>query len=326
MHAIVAQAPGGPEVLEWIQREDPTPGPGELLVRLEAAGVNFIDTYQRSGTYPVRFPLIPGSEGVGRVVAVGSDAHGFGPGDRVAWTNVLGSCAELVRVPAAKALAVPEAMAREVAAALPMQGMTAHYLVHSTFPVDAGTTVLITAGAGGVGRLAIQLAKAKGARVITTVGTPGKVETAKAAGADHVIVLDALDNLTEGIPRAVREVAEGGVDVVYDGIGKDTFDASLASLRPRGLLVLFGGASGQVPPFDLQRLNALGSLYVTRPSLGHYVATRAELEWRAEEVFSAVQAGALKISVGAQFPLKEAAAAHRALESRQTTGKVILLA
>lgn len=310
----------------WTEVERPSPGPGELLVRVHAAGVNFIDTYQRSGVYPMDFPHIPGSEGAGEVVEVGGSDSSFDVGDLVAWASAPGSYAEYALVPAAVAVPVPKGMDLALAAALPLQGFTAHYLVASTYPVGPETRMLITAGAGGVGRLAIQLAKARGATVITTVGTPEKAEIAREVGADHVIVLSELEDLTAELPAAVREIAPDGLDVVYDGIGRDTFEASLAMLRPRGILVLFGGASGQVPPFDLQRLNALGSLYVTRPSLGAYVAERSELEWRAAEVFGAAQRGVLDVAIGAEFPLSEAAEAHRALEGRQTTAKVILRA
>lgn len=324
MHAIVARAPGGPEVMEYRELVDPSPAPGEVVVRVGAAGVNFLDTYQRSGVYPTQFPLIPGNEGAGEVIALGSDVLNLKLGDRVAWAQVRGSYASQIAVPANAAVLVPAGIDPRTAAAIPLQGMTAHYLVNSTFAVGPGTTVLMTAGAGGVGRLVIQLAKAKGATVITTVGSRAKVAVAEAAGADHVIVLSELNDLTTELPRAVRAFVPGGVDVVYDGIGKDTFDASIASVRPRGLVALFGGASGQVPPFDLQRLNAAGSTYVTRPSLGHYIASREELEWRAREIFAAVADG-LSIEIGLELPLSEAAEAHRALEGRKTTGKVILI-
>ena len=326
MFAISARAAGGPEVLEWVEVPDPVAGTGELLVRVHAAGVNFIDTYQRSGIYPMPFPHVPGSEGSGVVEAVGDGVAGFAPGDRVAWPQTPGSYAQLAVIPAARALRVPDGVDMDVAAALPLQGLTAHYLVRSTFVVGPDHTILVTAGAGGVGRLVIQLAKLRGATVITTVGSRGKEEVARGAGADHVLVLGEMADLTSGIPAAVRAIVPGGVDVSYDGIGKDTFDGTLASIRPRGLQVLFGGASGQVPPFDLQRLNAAGSLFVTRPTLGHHMASREELDWRAGELFDLVRSGSLGVRIGVREQLANARAAHEALEGRATTGKVILRA
>lgn len=323
MHAILAREPGGPDVLSWEEIPVPTPGPGELLVRLHAAGVNFIDTYQRSGVYPMRFPHVPGSEGSGTVVGCGPDVP-FAVGERVAWSSAPGSYAEYVLVPAASALAVPDGVDLDTAAALPLQGLTAHYLTRSTHPVSEGTTVLLTAGAGGVGQLVIQLAKARGATVITTVGTRAKAALAREAGADHVLVM--ADLAVADLPDAVRALVPGGVDVSYDGVGRDTFEATLACLRPRGLQVLFGGASGQVPPFDLQRLNALGSLFVTRPSLGAHIATREELEWRAGELFGMVAEGTLRVRIGRTEELRRARVAHEALEGRATTGKVLLTA
>lgn len=324
MRAVQACESGGPGVLEWTELGDPSPGPGELLVRVHAAGVNFIDTYRRSGVYPMRFPHVPGVEGSGIVLAAPEGTR-FAAGDRVAWFSAPGSYAELAVVPAAEALLVPGDVDLDVAAALPLQGLTAHYLVRSTYPVENGTTILLTAGAGGVGQLVIQLAKERGATVITTVGSAAKAELAHAAGADHVLVTDGME-LAEDLPAAVRAIVPQGVDVSYDGVGRDTFDATLACVRPRGLQVLFGGASGQVPPFDLQRLNALGSLYVTRPSLGHHVATRDELDWRAGELFEMVRGGTLAVRIGLRTPLERAREAHEALEGRSTTGKVLLLA
>ena len=325
MRAIRAREAGGPEVLELVELRDPTPGPGEVLVRVAAAGVNFIDTYRRGGVYPMSFPHVVGSEGAGEVVDVGEGVTDLTVGDRVAWLDVLGSYAELVVVPVARALRVPDGVGLDVAAALAMQGITAHYLVNSTYPVAAGNPVLLHAGAGGVGLLLTQLATARGGRVITTVSTDGKAELSRAAGAVEVIRYDQLGDLTTELPPLVRAASGGdGVAVAYDGVGRTTFDASLASLRRRGMLVLFGGASGQVPPFDLQRLNSGGSLYVTRPTAGHYTATTAELRGRGAEVFAAVRAGRLDVRIGVRLSLAEAAQAHRLLEGRASTGKVLL--
>lgn len=318
-HAIVATAPGGPEVLAPAEVEMPTPGPGQLLVRVAAAGVNFIETYQRQGLYKVPFPFTPGTEAAGVVTAVGDDVADFAKGDRVATAEGQATYAEYTLIDADKALPIPEGVDLLTAAALPLQGMTAHYLINSTFRVEPGQTVLLHAGAGGVGLLATQMLKAKGARVITTVSTDTKAELAAGAGADHVIRYDDF-------PAQVRELTGGaGVDVVYDGVGRDTFDGSLECLRTRGMLVLFGAASGPVPPFDLQRLNAGGSLFVTRPTLAHHLLNAAERRWRSSEVFAAAEDGSLNVRVGAQFPLWEAAAAHTALEGRSTTGKVLLV-
>ncbi|MDO8148557.1 MULTISPECIES: quinone oxidoreductase [unclassified Isoptericola] len=326
MRAVVARAAGGPEVLESVDLPDPEPGPGRLLVRVEAAGVNFIDTYRRAGVYPMEYPHVVGVEGAGVVVDVGAEVRGFAAGDRVAWHDAAGSYAELALVPAAGAVRVPDALDLETAAALPLQGMTAHYLVASTFEVGPGHDVLLHAGAGGVGLLATQLATARGGRVVTTVSSPEKAALSREAGAAHTIDYAAMDDLTAELPAAVRRLTDGaGVHVVYDGVGRATFDASLDSLRPRGTLVLFGGASGQVPPFDPQRLNTGGSLYLTRPTLAHYTATRSEIEWRAGEVLGLAADGDLDVRVGAAYPLAEAAAAHTALEGRATTGKVLLL-
>lgn len=326
MHAVVATSAGGPEVLRYDTVDAPAPGPGEVLVRVAAAGVNFIDTYRRSGVYTIDYPSVLGSEGAGVVEQVGSGVTEVAVGDHVAWSDGPASYAELVAVPAARTLPVPADVDLQVAAALPLQGMTAHYLATSTYPLGPGDTALVHAGAGGVGLLLTQLATARGARVVTTVSTEEKAELSRAAGASDVVNYREMQDLTTELPARVRELTGGeGVHVVYDSVGKDTFDASLASLRPRGMLVLFGGSSGQVPPVDLQRLNSGGSLYVTRPSLGHYVATREELVSRATELFDAVRAGTLDVRVGHTYPLAEAAEAHRALEGRHTTGKVLLV-
>ncbi|NKX56126.1 quinone oxidoreductase family protein [Arthrobacter mobilis] len=320
--AIVAAAPGGPEVLQLQDVDIPEPGPGQLLVKVAATGVNFIETYERSGTYKVAFPYTPGSEAAGTVVALGpgvDGSAGVGEGDRVAFSEGLRTYAEYALVPAEAALPVPDGISDEVAAAIPLQGMTAHYLVNSTFVVGPEHTVLTHAGAGGVGLILTQLIKAKGGRVITTVSSDDKAELARAAGADEVLRY-------RGFPDRVRELTNGtGVDVVYDGVGRDTFDGSLACLRKRGMMVLFGGASGQVPPFDLQRLNAGGSLFVTRPKLADHLLTPKERRWRSADLFDAVLAGTLDIRIGASYPLAEAARAHEDLQARRTTGKLLLI-
>ncbi|CAN7456453.1 quinone oxidoreductase [Pseudarthrobacter oxydans] len=318
-HAIVARQAGGPEVLTCEDVKRPVPGPGQLLVKVGAAGVNFIDTYKRSGTYKVPFPFTPGSEAAGTVEAVGDGVTGFVPGDRVATAEGINCYADYALVDEAAALPVPRGLDDLTAAALPLQGITAHYLMNSTFKVEPGHTVLLHAGAGGVGLLLIQLLKARGAEVITTVSTDAKEQLARGAGADHVLRY-------EGFAERVREITSGtGADVVYDGVGKDTFDGSLAALRVRGMLVLFGAASGPVPPVDPQRLNAGGSLFLTRPTLGHYLRDAAERRWRSGEVFAAAANGSLKVRIGARYPLVQAAQAHRDLEGRKTTGKVILV-
>jgi len=324
MRAIQALRAGGPDVLELVELPDPTPGPGEVLVTAAAAGINFIDTYRRSGLYPMPFPHVPGSEGAGVIAALGDGVTGLAVGDRIAWADAPDSYAELVRVRASRALRVPDGVDLETAAALPLQGLTAHYLATSTYPVQPGDTILVHAGAGGVGLLLTQLATARGARVITTVSTAEKEQLSRAAGAAEVIRYDLLHDLTAELPGLVRELAGGGVAVVYDGVGRATFDASLACLRPRGLMVLFGASSGPVPAFDIQRLNSGGSLYLTRPSLGHYIATTDELRGRAVDLFTAIDNGTLTVRIGRRFPLAEARAAHEALEGRATTGKVIL--
>lgn len=326
MRAIVATAAGGPEVLELRTLPDPEPGPGQVLVKVAAAGVNFIDTYRRSGLYPMTFPHVVGSEGAGTVVAVGDEVTSLAVGDRVAWAESAGSYAELQPVEAREAVPVPGTVDDRTAAAMMLQGLTAHYLAVSTVPLGPGDDVLVHAAAGGVGLLLTQLATIRGARVVATVGTAAKEDLAREAGAAEVIRYTELDDLTTDLPRLVAGLTGGrGVDAVYDGVGAATFDASLASLRPRGTLVLFGGASGPVPPVDPQRLNAAGSVYLTRPNLRDYVATRDELVARTDALFSLVGGGPLKVRVGAAYPLTEAADAHRALEARKTTGKVLVL-
>lgn len=323
MYAAVAAQAGGPEVLEYTQVAVPRPGAGQALVRVAAAGVNFIDTYRRSGVYPQPFPAVLGAEGAGTVVELGPGVTGLAVGDRVAWADGnTGAYAEYDAVAADRLVTLPDAVGFEDGAAAMLQGMTAHYLVNSTWPVKAGETALVHAAAGGMGRLLTQLIKAKGARVIGTTSTAHKEQVAREAGADEVIRYTEVADLA----AEVRARTGGtGVDVVYDGVGASTFDASLASLRRRGLLALYGGASGQVPPFDPQRLNRLGSLFLTRPTLGDYIATREELLWRAGEILTAIAAGELVIHVGAGFPLRQAGDAHAALTGRATTGKVLLL-
>ncbi len=317
--AIVAQATGGPEVLTLEEVTPPEAGAGELLVETAAVGVNFIETYQRSGLYRVPFPFTPGAEAAGRVIAIGAGVAGFAEGDLIATAEARASYAERFVVAAERVVRVPEGIAPETAAALPLQGLTAHYLAMSAARPEPGDTVLVHAGAGGVGLLLTQLLTARGVRVLTTASTPEKQALSREAGAAEV-----LDYA--GFAERARELTDGaGVAVVYDGVGKDTFDDSLRALRVRGTLVLFGAASGPVPPFDLQRLNAGGSLSVTRPSLGHFLRTAEERAWRYGELFSAIAAGTLDVRIGARFPLAEAADAHRALEGRATTGKVILL-
>lgn len=319
MKAAQLSQTGAPDVLTSATLPLPSPGATEVLVATRAVGVNFIETYQRGGVYPVPLPFVPGTEAAGEVVAVGSQVTHFAVGDRLTTANASGTYAEHFLVDQELAVQVPAAISWQDAAALPLQGMTAHYLLKSTFRVEPGHKVLFHAGAGGVGGLAIQLLKASGATVFTTVSTDEKAEIARKHGADHVLRY-------EGFAERVRELTGGqGVDVVYDGVGKDTFDGSLAALKTRGMAVLFGGASGQVPPFDLQRLNGLGSLFVTRPTLAHYSQNRQEISWRMGELFEAIEAGKLKLTVDQSFPLEQAADAHAYLEARKTRGKVLLL-
>jgi NADPH2:quinone reductase len=326
MRAIRALSPGGPEVLSFDELPDPEPGPGQVVVRAAAAGVNFIDTYRRSGRYPVPFPHVVGAEGAGVVAAVGAGVTEVAVGDRVAWLDgTAGSYAELVVLDAARAVPVPAGVDLEAAAALMLQGVTAQYLVSSTAPVVEGQDVLVHAGAGGVGLLLTQLAAARGARVLSTVSSEEKAELSRAAGAAEVLRYDRLHDLATELPAWVREHAPLGVHTVFDGVGAATFDASLASLTTRGTLVLFGGSSGAVAPFDPMRLEHAGSVYLTRPSIRHHVETRTELVGRTDELFGLVAEGALDVRVGLRLPLGQAADAHRALESRATTGKVLLI-
>lgn len=322
MRAIQITATGGPEVLTPAELPDPQAGPGRLLVEVAVAGVNYIDTYHRAGAYPMPMPFVPGMEAVGQVRALGDGVTGFAVGDRVAWADVLGSYAELAAVPAGRAVAVPDAVSDEHAVGAMLQGLTAHYLLHDTYAVKPGDTVLVHAGAGGMGLLLTQLATAKGARVISTVSSAEKEELSRGAGAAEVIRYTEVDDLAV----EVRKLTDGkGVAAVYDGVGATTFDASLASLALRGTLALFGAASGPVPPVDPQRLNAGGSLFLTRPTLAHHIVTTADLEARATDVFAAVTAGSLDIRIGARYPLADARAAHEDLQGRRTTGKVVLV-
>ncbi|HMK10635.1 MAG TPA: quinone oxidoreductase [Acidimicrobiales bacterium] len=321
MHAVQFTTTGGPEVLAWVEVDEPVPGPTDLVVRLAAAGLNFIDTYHRSGLYQVPLPFTPGSEGAGTVVAVGERCARFRVGDRVAWGSGGGSYAELVRVPEAVAVAVPDGVDLEKAAAVMLQGMTAHYLVRDTFPLASGQRCLIHAGAGGTGLLLIQMAHHIGAEVFTTVGSPDKAELARAAGADHTILYRDVD-FGEAIEQLVGPKA---IDVVYDGVGKAVFERSLEVLRVRGMMVTFGNASGPPDPIAPLRLSQLGSLFLTRPVLFHYISNRADLERRAGDVFAAMADGWLDVRIGERVPLRSAAEAHRLLEGRSTTGKVLLV-
>src|SRR3954447_9559728 len=321
MRAVVVAENGGVDVLAVQQRPRPEPGPGELLVRVAASGVNFIDVYRREGRYPTPVPFVLGAECAGTVIATGAGVTEFGEGDVVASADAIGSHAEYALVPAEKAVPVPAGLDPQLAAAAMLQGMTAHYLVNSTYAVRAGDTALVHAAAGGVGQLLVQLVKAKGGRVIATVGSETKVAIARELGADEVIRYDEVDDLG----AAVRDLVPDGVQVVYDGVGQATFEASLASLRRRGLLALFGAASGPVPPFDLQRLNPAGSLFVTRPTLVHYTADRAELLGRAGETLAAVAGVTLRLAVGGRYALEDAQQAYRDLEGRASTGKLLLV-
>jgi len=320
MKAIQIRETGGPEVLQLVDLPIPAPGPGQVLIRIEAIGMNFIEIYFRKGQYKATFPVVPGSEAAGTVEECGSGVTGFKPGDAVASTAVLGSYAEYALVPAAQLVKVPDGLTPEQAAAALLQGMTAHYLAHSTWPLKAGETCLVHAGAGGVGLLLTQMAARVGARVITTVSTEEKAELSREAGASEVILYTQQDFVTE-----VKRLTHGkGVDVVYDSVGKTSFEGSLNCLRPRGLLALFGGSSGAVPPFDLIQLSSKGSLYVTRPTLWHYVATREELEWRAGDVLKWVKSGELKLRMEHVYALEEAGQAQADMENRKTTGKILL--
>ncbi|MFV3076686.1 quinone oxidoreductase family protein [Niveispirillum fermenti] len=321
-NAIVIRQHGGPDVLGWEPVIVGPPGPGEALIRHTAIGLNFIDVYYRTGLYPAPLPLVPGMEGAGIVEAVGEDVTDIAPGDRVGYgQSPLGAYAERRLIPADKLIRLPDWIEDELAAAMLLQGLTAQYLLRQTHRVQPGDRILIHAAAGGVGLLASQWANVLGATVIGTVGTAEKAELARAHGCHHVIIYRGED-----VVDRVREITDGqGVDVVYDGVGKDTFDLSLDCLRRRGLMVSFGNASGAVPPFDIGLLNRKGGLYLTRPSVQHYAGTREELLAMAEELFVMVRDGKVKVNINQRFALRDAAAAHRALESRGTTGATILL-
>jgi NADPH2:quinone reductase len=319
--AILVREHGGSEVLGLEERDPGEPGPGSVRIRVSASGVNFIDIYMRAGIYPRPAPFVLGLEGAGVVEAVGPDARSVAEGDRVAWSSVPGSYAESLIAPADQLVPVPDGVSDEVAAAAMLQGMTAHYLVHGVRETAPGDTALVHAAAGGVGLLLIQMLKAARAEVMGTCSTEEKEALAREAGADEIVLYTERD-----FASAAREWTGGrGVDVVYDSVGRTTFEASMKSLRPRGLLCLYGQSSGVVPPFDLNHLNAMGSLFVTRPSLAHYTASRGELEERAGAVLGAIASGNLDVRIGARFPLEQARDAHDALEGRRTTGKVLLL-
>jgi NADPH:quinone reductase len=321
MQAIQILTTGSADVLTLRDLPTPTPGPGEALIRIEASGVNFIDTYFREGRYPATLPYTLGQEAAGLVVAVADDVTTVKAGDRVAWCLVPGTYAQLAVAPASRLVIIPNGLSFQQAAAAILQGMTAHYLVHSAYAIQSGDEVLIHAGAGGTGLLLIQMAKARGARVFTTVSTDEKAALAHAAGADEIIFYTKED-----FAAKVRQLTSGrGLPAVYDSVGKTTFEQSLQCLRPRGIAVLFGGASGAVPPFDLIRLSTMGSLYVTRPTLKDYIASRPDLESRATDVFAGVANGTLKLRLEHTYPLADAAHAHRDLESRKTTGKLLLI-
>jgi len=321
MRAIQVSQTGGPEVLTLVDIPVPTPKPNEALVEIKASGVNFIDVYFREGRYPAPLPFINGQEAAGIVKEVGAEVSGVKVGDRVAYTSSLGSYAEYAAVPAVRLVKIPDGLSFEQGAAAMLQGMTAHYLLNSTYKLQSGETALIHAAAGGVGRLLVQMAKKIGARVIATAGTEEKAQLARDAGADECIIYTRADFETE-----TKQLTDGqGVHVVYDGVGKATFDKDLEVLRPRGYLVLFGGSSGAVPPFDLIRLSQKGSLFITRPTLAHYTAKREELEWRANDVLGNIASGELKLRIHKTYTLSEVEQAHRDLEGRKTTGKLLLV-
>jgi NADPH2:quinone reductase len=321
MKAIEVKQPGGPEAMELAELPVPVPKANEAVVKLTASGVNFIDVYFREGRYKAPMPFVLGQEGAGVVTAVGADVKSVKNGDRVAWFGLMGSYAEYAGVPADRLVPIPDGVTDQQAAAAMLQGMTAHYLSHDTYPLKRGETALVHAAAGGVGLLLVQMAHNIGARVIATVSTEQKAKLAREAGADEVILYTQSD-----FEEETKRLTEGkGVDVVYDSVGKTTFEKGLNILRPRGMMVLFGGSSGAVPPFDLIALSQKGSLYVTRPTLGHYTATREELVARSGAVFAMMASGKLKLRIEHIYPLAEAQQAHRDLEGRKTTGKLLLI-
>jgi NADPH2:quinone reductase len=321
MHSIRVHDPGGPEKLVWEEVDPPRAGDGQLVVSVVAAGVNFIDTYHRQGIYPLGTPFTPGLEGSGIVDEVGPNVTGFTTGDRVAWTDQVGSYGGKAAIAADRAVAVPADFSLMDAAAMMLQGITAHYLATDTFTLESGHRCLIHAGAGGVGRLLIQLARRAGAEVFTTVSTPEKAALASEAGATHVI-----NYVDEDFVEVIEQMAgDRSLDVIYDGVGVATFEKGLMLLKPRGLMALFGQSSGVVPPFDLGTLARLGSLYVTRPTMGSYIATRAELQGRADKLFSLVNSGELELRIDRTMPMSEAAEAHRVLQGRETAGKILLV-
>ena len=321
MKIIHVKEPGGPEKMELVEVPKPQPGPGQALVRLAAIGVNFIDVYFRMGRYKADLPIVLGNEGAGTVESIGAGVKEVAPGDRVAWAMHRGSYGEYAAVPEALLVKIPPHVSLETAAAAMLQGMTAHYLTHSTFALKSGHTCLVHAAAGGAGGLVVQMAKMLSARVFGTVSTEEKARIAREAGADETILYTQHDFEAE-----VKRFTGGrGVDVVYDSVGQTTFAKSLDSLRPRGMLVLFGQSSGPVPPFDPNILNGKGSLFLTRPSLGHYLLTREELLWRAGDLLKWIDAGKLRLRIERTYRLSEAAAAHRDLESRRTAGKLLLI-
>jgi NADPH2:quinone reductase len=321
MRAIQVKQVGGPEAMEVVELPVPQPKANEAVVKLAASGVNFIDVYFREGRYKAPLPFVLGQEGAGVVTAIGAEVKSFKVGDRVAWFGLLGSYAEHAAVPADRLVPIPYGVSDQQAGSAILQGMTAHYLSHDTYPLKKGETALVHAAAGGVGLLLVQMAHNIGARVIATVSTEEKAKLARGAGADEVILYTQADFEAE----TKRLTGGKGVDVVYDSVGKTTFDKGLDILRPRGMMVLFGGSSGAVPPFDLIALSQKGSLYVTRPTLGHYTATREELVARSGAVFGMIAAGKLKLRIEHTYPLAEAQRAHRDLEGRKTTGKLLLI-
>jgi len=321
MKAIQVKQFGGPEVLEYVDLPTPSPKPNEALVKINAAGINFIDVYNREGRYKVPLPFVIGQEAAGVVVDLGKEVTTVRKGDRVAYTNILISYAEYAVVPADRLVKVPDDIDDRQAAAAMLQGMTAHYLAYDTFPLQKGDTALVHAAAGGVGLLLVQMAHNLGARVIGTVSTEAKAKLAREAGADEIILYTQTDFEVE----TKRLTDDKGVDVVYDSVGKTTFDKSLNVLRPRGMMVPFGGSSGAVPPFDPLILTQKGSLFLTRPSLGHYVITSEELQRRASALFGLISVGKLKLRIEHIYPLNDAQQAHRDLEGRKTTGKLLLI-